>query len=233
MNIKSILNPLKKKSLFLFAHLAEIISKFTNTDNKLIIFNSTQNKYYNFNSKYLFEAALKQLHGYTFYFVINDPKLKNNLINQYGDYFISTNTLEGIFIASRAKVWITSVLETPYFVLPFIKNNQRIIYHLGHGVPLKNIALSENKISLMKYINRYLRTRLFTHVLSYSTEFTPHMKKAFRNNKINFVHIGQPRNDFIKPNKELVRHFKNTYPQISNKSKIVLYAPTWREYRSE
>src|SRR5690625_4375285 len=144
MNIKSIIKHLKKKSLFLFAHLSEIISKYTNTDNKLIIFNSTQNKYYNFNSKYLFEAALKQLHGYTFYFVINDPKLKNNLINQYGDYFISTNTLEGIFIASSVKVWITYDLETTYFVLHFIKNHQRLIYNLEFSYLLKNISLSKH-----------------------------------------------------------------------------------------
>lgn len=222
---------LKQVKSNIASHLTEVISRLFKLNPNLIVFTSTNNSNYNFNSKYLFEACLKELSGHELLFVINDDVLRKRLNKEVGDYFISTNTLSGIFKASRAKLWISSALETPYLVLPFIKNKNRAVYHIGHGVPLKNIGLAEENISVLKYINRYIRTRMFTHVLSYSDYWQPAMKKAFRNKNIQYINLGQPRNDSLNVHKdEIFRKLKIVYPQIDPSSPLILYAPTWRNY---
>lgn len=224
---------LRKLKLNIASHLAELTSQLSEVNPNLIIFTSTNNSNYNFNSKYLFEACLKDLSEYNLLFVINDDILRKRLSKEVGNYFISTDTVSGIFKASRAKLWISSALETPYLVLPFIKNKNRFVYHVGHGVPLKKIGLAEENITILKYINRYFRTRMFTHVLSYSDYWQPVMREAFKSRKIQYINLGQPRNDSLSISKDKVfNELRVVYPEIKHSSSLILYAPTWRNYAS-
>lgn len=216
----------------LIAQLLEIGSWFLPLNKKRIVFNSTKNSNYNFNSRYLFEACLIELKDVEVLFVINDDKLRKKLTKEIGNYFINTNSISGLVKVSRAKLWISSVLETPYLPLFFLINRKRIIYHIGHGVPLKNIGLSEENLSFLKFLNRYLRTRIFTHAMSYSKEFQPKIETIFKKSKIIYTHFGQPRNDSLgRLNlEEIFLKINKKYPQVNSKSKLILYAPTWRNY---
>lgn len=222
---------LKKTFYSFIALFVEFFSKLRKLDSNLIIFNSSSNSTFNFNSKFLFQYYVENHSEFNVYFVINDKSLMIKLINEYGNYFISTHTLKGIITASRAKTWIASAFITPYIILPIISNKKRIIYHIGHGVPLKKIGLAEEKITFLQYINRFIRTRAFTHVLSFSTSFNQIMQEGFQNNKIQYVHLGQPRNDqFSKTKAEILPLIQKNYPQIQSFNQLILYAPTWRNY---
>lgn len=218
--------------LFLTSQLFEVISLFKPLKKDRIIFSSTANNNFNFNSKYLFLYFLEKGTEYDIYFVINDDILREKLEKKYGKHFLASNTLSGILKISRAKLWVSSVLETPYLPLFFIKNTRRSIVHLGHGVPLKKIVLDEERITLLQKTNRFVRSRVFDYVVSYSYGFTDIMRKAFRNTKIDYLHLGQPRNDALQRyNKEQqFSKIYSVYRDIPEHHRAILYAPTWRSY---
>lgn len=204
--------------------------KFSRLNKNVMIFNSTVNLFYNFNSKTLFEYCLREYSDkYICKFVIDDPDLRKNLILELGDHFIGSKSIKDIIYILKAKTWVTSTIDIPIISLAVNKN--RVVYHLGHGVPLKNIILAED-CSFLRKLNRYIRTRGFSHVLCYSDEFSGVMRNSFKNNKINYVPLGQPRND--KLGESIDKHqtylkIKDKLPELPEHTRAILYAPTWRE----
>ena len=73
------------------------------------IFSSVDNCYYNYNSRYLFEYVKEHLPQITPIFVINEEGLRRELSKKYGEqYFIETESKEGIRRVLEAGVWFTS-----------------------------------------------------------------------------------------------------------------------------
>lgn len=197
-----------------------------------IIFNSAENKNYNYNSMYLFEYMKKRNTQYEIYFVIDDCNLRKKLSDMYGEsYFIKTNSLRSCFLIARAKVWILSTLESPYICV--IKNKDRVVYHLGHGVPLKAIgqlAKFPSKAKLL--LQKYLRIRPITHVLCYSRKYEQNMIAIFDSPRIQYVPLGQPRNDSINllDSYRTLEIIKSAICNLPLFNKTILYCPTWRPY---
>ncbi|MFM5867649.1 CDP-glycerol glycerophosphotransferase family protein [Aeromonas caviae] len=192
-----------------------------------IIFNSTGNNNYNFNSRFLFEYMVGRDKGEReVLFVINDKEKRGELIKSGVTGVINANSIAGIFLCLTAKVWVCSTIESPVFSL--IRKKNRIVYHLGHGIPLKNIGLAENNISFLRRVNRYIRLRLFTHVTCYSELFMPVLSNAFKNKLAVYLELGQPRNDLlvksVNPHSDIL-----PVPTGGGVNKI-LYSPTWRPY---
>lgn len=216
------------------AQLFEFFSSFKPLNNRRVIFCSTRKCDFNFNSKYLFFYLLKHSPDLEVYFIINDDELRKKLSQKYGEHFISTNTLSGLKKVATAKVWVTSVFENMYVNLPapLWINKQRCIFHIGHGVPLKNMIMMEEKISFLRYISRIFRTKNFTHILSYSKEFQPIMERIFQNSKLEYIPLGQPRNDALTfyTKGEQLAQIKSKYQTLPAHDQAILYAPTWRFY---
>lgn len=194
-----------------------------------IIFTSTNNNEFNFNSKYIFEYYVNNNSSINVFFIINDSEKKEKLEHIFPKKIIDTRTIKGKIIALNSKFWLTSTLDLP--VLSLFKDHSRVVFHMGHGIPLKKIGLNENKINFIKYINRRIRTRQFTHAISYSEKLKPEIKKIFKNKDILYLNIGQPRNDC------LYQSFDNAREKIldiinhdKENIKLILYCPTWRPY---
>lgn len=69
--------------------------------------------------------------------MINDPELRNSLSSKYGkQYFIETESIQGIRQALSAGVWFTSA-GLPAYGTGLHK--KRLIINLWHGVPLKKL----------------------------------------------------------------------------------------------
>lgn len=223
---------IKLAFIFLLAQCVELLSCFWPLNNKRVVFFSSSNEHFNFNSKYLFLYALKQNLGLAPLFVINDKQRRQALTNCYGPHFISSVKLSGLIKIAQSKLWVSSVFENPYahLPIPMFFNPRRRFYHIGHGIPLKNMVTGEKRISWLKRINRQLRVRQFTHVLAYSDTFKPIMKQLFNSKKIKFICLGQPRNDSLSTtNINLIKQqLARTYPPVSRSRRAVLYAPTWR-----
>lgn len=193
------------------------------TDNKLkkrIIFNSVSNEY-SYNSKYLFEYILKNnTNSIEIKFIVRDNKEKRKLKDEIGDYFISNTSIKDISYILKSKLWVTSSLDLPCILL--LKNKNRIVYHIGHGIPMKNIGLSERKLNIFQYFNRKLRIMPITHVLCYSLKMKNEIYKIFQKKDLEYLYFGEPRNDVLINQKEDIFFDKN--------KKYILYAPTWRKY---
>lgn len=196
-------------------------SLFAKRDKKLIVFSAMHCETFDSNSKFLFLYFLKNEPEYNVKFVINNDEYRNQLISEFGPHFIDTTTKDGKKIAVKAATWIVSWMDLP--LGGFFYKARRLVIHLGHGTPLKNIGLCEKDGGLLKKIYY----KLHKTNISYSLASTPYIQNiiskclGFSNKKV--LVYGQPRTDAL---------FNNPLPVTSFKSSEfnILYAPTWRQY---
>ena len=191
---------------------------------KRIIFCSTSNLRYNYNSKYLFEYFKNNYPVYEVKYILNNKELKERLEKEMGNYFIDTFSIKNIIYCLKAHTWITSSLETPLGGI-FLRWN-RLVIHLGHGTPFKNIGFLEKNIDIVKKIYYILIKNNFSYFLSTSHNFDEIMSKFLNVPLKRIFTNGQPRNDslFINKKEFLQKNFVIKKADIN-----ILYAPTWRQ----
>ena len=197
---------------------------FIRKDKKRIIFTSTGNIKYDHNSRYLFEYFLKYYSDFEVKYIINEPNLKKSLEKDIGNYFVETNSLQGMLYSLKAYTWITSSMELP--VGGIFQRINRLVIHLGHGTPLKNIGFLEKNISTLKKVYYILIKNNFSYVLSTSHDFDKIMSEFLNIPLKRIFTNGQPRLDSIFEKKEDI--LKKVF-NIEKNMKNILYAPTWRQ----
>ena len=198
-------------------------------DSHIWLFSSTDNSHYNYNSRYLFEYVKENLPEITPLFVINDPELRNSLSSKYGkQYFIETESIQGIRQALSASVWFTSA-GLPAYGTGLHK--KRLIINLWHGVPLKKIALLDP--NLKKAARIYFKkifSENYTYILTTSHELIPLMARSFAVSEDKIKVWGQPRNDGLFQKNDCREILGQLFPDLPEYTKTVLYAPTFRDY---
>ena len=198
-------------------------------DSHICLFSSTDNSHYNYNSRYLFEYVKENLPEITPLFVINDPELRNSLSSKYGkQYFIETESIQGIRQALSAGVWFTSA-GLPAYGTGLHK--KRLIINLWHGVPLKKIALLDP--NLKKAARIYFKkifSENYTCILTTSHELIPLMARSFAVSEDKIKVWGQPRNDGLFQKNDCREILGQLFPDLPEYTKTVLYAPTFRDY---
>lgn len=198
-------------------------------DSHIWLFSSTGNSHYNYNSRYLFEYVKENLPEITPLFVINDPELRNSLSSKYGkQYFIETESIQGIRQALSAGVWFTSA-GLPAYGTGLHK--KRLIINLWHGVPLKKIALLDP--NLKKAARIYFKkifSENYTCILTTSHELIPLMARSFAVSEDKIKVWGQPRNDGMFQKNDCRKILGQLFPDLPEYTKTVLYAPTFRDY---
>lgn len=198
-------------------------------DSHIWLFSSTDNSHYNYNSRYLFEYVKENLPEITPLFVINDPELRNSLSSKYGkQYFIETESIQGIRQALSAGVWFTSA-GLPAYGTGLHK--KRLIINLWHGVPLKKIALLDP--NLKKAARIYFKkifSENYTCILTTSHELIPLMARSFAFSEDKIKVWGQPRNDGLFQKNDCREILGQLFPDLPEYTKTVLYAPTFRDY---
>ena len=198
-------------------------------DSHIWLFSSTDNSHYNYNSRYLFEYVKENLPEITPLFVINDPELRNSLSSKYGkQYFIETESIQGIRQALSAGVWFTSA-GLPAYGTGLHK--KRLIINLWHGVPLKKIALLDP--NLKKAARIYFKkifSENYTCILTTSHELIPLMARSFAVSEDKIKVWGQPRNDGLLQKNDCHEILGQLFPDLPEYTKTVLYAPTFRDY---
>jgi len=198
-------------------------------DSHIWLFSSTDNSHYNYNSRYLFEYVKENLPEITPLFVINDPELRNSLSSKYGkQYFIETESIQGIRQALSAGVWFTSA-GLPAYGTGLHK--KRLIINLWHGVPLKKIALLDP--NLKKAARIYFKkifSENYTCILTTSHELIPLMARSFAVSEDKIKVWGQPRNDGLFQKNDCRKILGQLFPDLPEYTKTVLYAPTFCDY---
>ena len=192
------------------------------------VFSSTENRHYNYNSRYLFEYVRENLPQITPLFVINDPQLRKKLAGEYGaQYFIETESAAGIRRVLGAGVWFTSA------GLPAYGTNlrrSRLIINLWHGIPLKKIALLDPNLNNgARLYFRKIFSENYTCVLTTSRKLVPLMAESFAIPEKRIKVWGQPRNDGMFAPKDRNAVLAGIYGELPSYKKAVLYAPTFRD----
>ena len=197
-------------------------------DSHIWLFSSTDNSHYNYNSRYLFEYVKENLPEITPLFVINDSELRNSLSSKYGkQYFIETESIQGIRQALSAGVWFTSA-GLPAYGIGLHK--KRLIINLWHGVPLKKIALLDP--NLKKAARIYFKkifSENYTCILTTSHELIPLMARSFAVSEDKIKVWGQPRNDGLFQKNDCREILGQLFPDLPENTMTVLYAPTFRD----
>lgn len=198
-------------------------------DSHIWLFSSTDNSHYNYNSRYLFEYVKENLPEITPLFVINDPELRNSLSSKYGkQYFIETESIQGIRQALSAGVWFTSA-GLPAYGTGLHK--KRLIINLWHGVPLKKIALLDpNFKKAARIYFKKIFSENYTCILTTSHELIPLMARSFAVSEDKIKVWGQPRNDGLFQKNDCREILGQLFPDLPEYTKTVLYAPTFRDY---
>lgn len=180
---------------------------------------------FKFNSRSLFEYILKNnKDDFNIKYIINDDVKRNELTQQYGDFFITTKNSHDIKIISNAKIWITDggfPLKTPF------NHKNRILINLWHGIPLKKIGIMG--YSGINKIRVALTLKMFSANYSLFSSTSKHLNeiysKSFLIDSSVIKVMGQPRNDKLFGQPKDLNNFIQNIPEYK---KIILYAPTWR-----
>lgn len=207
---------------------AQLYDRRKSLDYTTWIFSSVDNNNFNYNSKYLFLYVMEHLPSIKPCYVIDDENKRQILAEEYGSqYFISSQSREGLRTILDSGVWITSA-GLPAYTL---KNNpDRIVVNLWHGIPLKKIALMEEHAGrLQKIYFRKLFSEKYTYILTTSSHLVSVMAKSFAVPSGKVKVWGQPRNDSIlqSSSREAFLHKIGVQPEQCRK--LILYAPTFRD----
>ena len=138
------------------------------------------------------------------------------------------DTLKYFITALRARLWITNSSITRG--LSF-KGKHTFYYNSWHGTALKKMGIDIHQgneaFSIKKKKNKDNYTDLMSAQGQYDIDI---FSRVFNIPPQNFVITGLPRNDELVKSGEKVKEKIKKYYNIPGEKKIILYAPTFREY---
>ena len=205
----------------IFSLIFKIWGIFIKTDNKLILMNSFGGLKYDDSPKVIYEYMLKnpRYDSYKVYWAFGNLNITDKVENK-----VKVGTLKYFYLALKAKYWITnSAIEKG---LKF-KKKDTIYINTWHGTALKKMGVDISK-------NNYRFNTSKIDIMYAQSEYDiDTFSRVFELPKENFVLAGLPRNDELTGiNNEEIQQIKNKL-KIPNGKKIILYAPTFREYNRD
>ena len=192
-------------------------------DNKIItIFFTTRN--FSDNSRYFLEyLSSNKDHNYKVNILVKNKSLFKEIVLEYPNITYYSFSFSGLVLFLRTKnIVISHGSDSSYFFPYFLDVKSKNIINLWHGIPLKRLSLQVKIIRETKSRNRFQK---FSSICVAST-FEQFLMASCFDMHIDDVWItGTPRNDYLlNPNNDLI----NNHEYLNNK--VILYAPTWREY---
>jgi len=213
-----------KKIIFLLASfwLPLFVRK---KDYDLVILRYDSEKFM-FNTKVFFEYLLENSKLNVKY-IINDDSLREKLIKQYGNHFITQRTIQDIMFIAKAGSWITDggfPLKTPF------GHRDRVLINFTHGMPVKCPGiLGYNGLSRLRiFLQLKMYSKYYDAFCVTSSKFKNIISKAYLLKEERIKILGQPRNDLLFRKNDKDKILKSLYPDLPTYEKIILYAPTYR-----
>ena len=207
----------------IFSLILNILKLFIKVDEKVILFNSFGGKSFDDSPKAIYDyiVANKKYDNYKTYWAFDDVK-KYNLPKGKK---VKNTTIKFFVIALKAKYWITnSSMERG---IKF-KNKKTVYINTWHGTPIKKIEKDQKNKKFEFNVNK---GDFYFAQSKYDIEI---FSKAFDIPKEKIVMAGLPRNDELtkKVTKEELKKIKQKL-NIPSDKKVILYAPTYREFDNE
>ena len=206
----------------LFMRLLEI---FVKPDDKLILFISFGGRKFDDSPKAIYDEMLQdaRFKDYKLVWAFTDPTKFSIPVGEK----IKTDTLTYFITALKARVWITN--STVERGLSF-KGKHTLYFNTWHGTPLKKMGedISQNSKSF-----RGKGKATYDVFLAQGEYEAEVFSRAFKIDNDKIYVIGLPRNDvysaYSKESCEMLKSKLN----IPKDKKVVLYAPTFREYEAD
>lgn len=178
------------------------------------------------NTKYLFEYFLDK-EAYEIRYLLNNDQSIAKLQDKYGDFFIDNKNRSGRKFIKDADVWL---LDSGMPTKNIFSMRNKIIINFWHGVPIKKIGI--NGYTGLNKLRIYLQLKIFSYFIFCYTATSQNIANIVAQSFVLPISkvkvLGQPRNDLIHipvPKSKILELF----PDIEIRSRLVLYAPTWRK----
>lgn len=207
--------------------LLKILGLLVKSDDKLILFVSFGGKGYDDSPRVIYEKMIQMedFNDYKFYWAFINPEKYNILKGSK----IKIDTLRYFIIAQKAKVWITnSAIERG------LKFKKKTTFYINtwHGTPIKKIGKEGNNVNVKSGFGskNISSENIF---LAQSTYDAHIFSRVFNIGIENIKCYDLPRNDeLVKDNQELRQKIRDDL-KIPQEKKVILYAPTYREFQRD
>ncbi len=208
-------------ALFCLRYLFYVLEKLTPKRKVQLLFFLTE-KYYFDNSKYLFEYIRKQNTRECKLFTRN-RKLYKKLRKQFPGEVLYAYSLKGFWYFLRTKqVVISYGISAAAFAPYYLNERGKQIIYLGHGTPMKKMAL---QTPVWRKYKKAKQLQSYSYMVGCSPLEQLIHAAGFNIPMDNVWVTGLPRNDYLLQEPDADLPLK--YPFLHKK--IILYAPTWRE----
>ena len=206
--------------------LIGILKFFVKPDDNLILINSFGGKKYDDSPKELYEAILKdeRFQKYRFVWAFHEP----NKFDVQGAEKIKSDTLTYFKTALMARCWISnSGIERG---LSF-KGKKVFYFNTWHGTPIKKMG------SDISDENQSFRTKTKKNpvdIMTAQSDFEADIfSRVFNIPRENFLMCGLPRNDVLANYTSKQREEIKAKLGLPQNKKVILYAPTFREFERD
>lgn len=206
----------------------KIFNKILPINKRAIVFQSFHGKSYSCNPRAIYEEMI-QSEGdkYKYIWVLNNRR--QEITSNKNTIIVKPGSLMYFYHLARSKYFINNGN------FPDVYTKKKGTYHIQtwHGTPLKKLGfdISPNSPSYKENTSNDLMKRNSRWDLAISPNtFTSEVYKSAFKYKNKIIESGYPRNDiFYQENNKKIIDIKSKLGIKSNK-KVILYAPTWRDY---
>ncbi len=209
----------------LFNFAISVLKLFVKPDDKLILINSFGGKKYDDSPKALYEAMIEdeRFKEYKFVWAFHKPS-EYNIPNAQ---VIKTDTLTYFITALKARCWISnSTIERG---LNF-KGKNTFYFNTWHGTPIKKMGTDISKENKSFSSQRKSAYDIMTAQSDFEADI---FSRVFNLPRDNFLMCGLPRNDFLANYTQEEKDRIKEKLGLPNDKKIILYAPTFREFERD
>jgi len=210
------------------------LSKFYSNeiDENLIVFGSTNGNAFSGNSRDLFLYLTKNTNYHCVWFTSSERILRDLKEKKY-NVVSNRKLIKPVKILKAAKyIFITHGFGD---ILLVDFSPDTVLVHLDHGSALKLIGKGLDYSYLnffQKKVNEYLNKRI--SYLTVTSEETKRTKSYSYNLPFERVIItGYPRNEILVKHDKVIQDRIKKDLNIENNDEVILYAPTFRDYRQE
>lgn len=189
-----------------------------------VLFESFQGKVIGDSPLDIFHEVKRQHPGLKLFFT-NQPSKTEAPVGAIGLVHGSREWLKAL---ATSKYLVNNTNFPPYFT----KRSEQIYLQTWHGTPLKRLGHDiEDAAPLPVYLNMMDREALsWNYLISPNNFCTQIFPKAFKYGG-EILETGYPRNDRLVTNPKEVREKVRRQLGVDMQTKLVLYAPTWRDYK--
>ncbi len=214
---------------YFFNSILQLLGLLIKADSNIILFVCSGGKRYSDNVPPVYELILNdhRFDEWKIIWALRDVK-SVPFHDKKRTVVVKIDSLKYYFYALKAKCWITNV--SVQRGLNF-KNKGTIYVNTWHGVPIKHIGLDNDAGFAFTLLEGSEEFDLLCAMGSYDK---PIMMKAFALSDAQVKITGYPRNDIMFSSSiEDCKKRVSEYLEISYEKKIILYAPTFRDYKKD